>query len=103
MLPEVRLAEVTKEDVKRIAEWLQDPEVNASWYGASEEGQPVHMGYVPQNMLKATETEWSERLIEQPLPGMEGQMELPFPAMELSNRGLVQGLRRGDQPEHCGR
>ena len=27
------------------------------------------------------------RLIEQPLPGMEGQMELPFPAMELSNRG----------------
>ena len=28
-----------------------------------------------------------ERLIEQPLPGMEGQMELPFPAMELSNRG----------------
>ena len=60
MLPEVRLTEVTKEDVKRIAEWLQDPEVNASWYGASEEGQPVHMGYVPQNMLKATETEWSE-------------------------------------------
>ena len=28
-----------------------------------------------------------ERLIEQPLPGMEGQMELAFPAMELSNRG----------------
>ena len=28
-----------------------------------------------------------ERLIEQPLPGMEAQMELPFPAMELSNRG----------------
>ena len=28
-----------------------------------------------------------ERLIEQPLPAMEGQMELPFPAMELSNRG----------------
>ena len=28
-----------------------------------------------------------EQLIEQPLPGMEGQMELPFPAMELSNKG----------------
>ncbi len=28
-----------------------------------------------------------ERLIEQPLPGMEGQMELPFAAMELSGRG----------------
>lgn len=26
-------------------------------------------------------------MIEQPLPGMEEQMELPFPAMELSNRG----------------
>ena len=28
-----------------------------------------------------------ERLTEQPLPGMEGQMELPFAAMELSGRG----------------
>ncbi len=28
-----------------------------------------------------------ERLDEQPLPGMGGQMELPFPAMELSGRG----------------
>ena len=28
-----------------------------------------------------------ERLIEQPLPGMKGQMELPFAAMELSGRG----------------
>ena len=28
-----------------------------------------------------------EQLIEQPLPGMEGQLELPFPGMELSNRG----------------
>ena len=28
-----------------------------------------------------------ERLKEQPLPGMEGQMELPFAAMELSGRG----------------
>ena len=28
-----------------------------------------------------------ERLIEQPLPAMEGQMKMPFPTMELSNRG----------------
>ena len=28
-----------------------------------------------------------ERLIEQPLPALEGQMKMPFPAMELSNRG----------------
>ena len=28
-----------------------------------------------------------ERLTEQPLLGMEGQLELPFPAMELPNRG----------------
>ena len=25
-------------------------------------------------------------MIEQPLPAMEGQMKMPFPAMELSNR-----------------
>ena len=29
----------------------------------------------------------TERLDRPPLPGMEEQMELPFPTMELSNRG----------------
>ena len=33
-----------------------------------------------------------ERLIEQPLPAMEGQMKMPFPAMELSNRGWFKVL-----------
>ena len=60
MLPEVRLTEVSMEDVKRIAEWLEDEEVNASWYGANEQGEPLHIGYSPRQMLEATPTEWNE-------------------------------------------
>ena len=42
-----------------------------------------HSKNIPEYRFIATR----ERLIKQPLPGMEGQMELPFPAMEMSNRG----------------
>ena len=44
-----------------------------------------------------------ERLIEQPLPAMEGQMKMPFPAMELSNRGWFKVFGVGDEPDSCGR
>ena len=43
-----------------------------------------------------------EPLNEQPLPGMEAQLELPFPAMRLSNGGMAQGLWSGDQPGPSG-
>jgi RimJ/RimL family protein N-acetyltransferase len=60
MLPDVQLTQVTREDVARIADWLQDREVNSSWYGADESGEPLHIGYSPKQMLKATEEEWRE-------------------------------------------
>ena len=60
MLPDVRLDSVSREDVQRIAEWLKDPEVNASWYGADEQGEPVHIGYSPDQLLKASPAEWDE-------------------------------------------
>ena len=60
MLPEVRLSEITREDVARMAEWLQDKEVNASWYGADEKGEPLHIGYTPSQMLDASEEHWQE-------------------------------------------
>ena len=60
MLPEVRLVKVTRDDIKRIAEWLKDEEVNASWYGANEQGEPLHIGYSPGRMLDATDGEWDE-------------------------------------------
>ncbi len=60
MLPEVRLSQVTRDDVKRIAGWLQDEEVNASWYGTDESGEPLHIGYSPSRMLEAADREWEE-------------------------------------------
>ena len=39
-----------------------------------------------------------ERLNEQPLPGMEGQMELTVPRDGALQQRLAQGLRSGDQP-----
>ena len=60
MLPEVKLTQVSKEDVQRIEEWLQDEEVNASWYGCNEQGEPLHIGYSPKRMLDATPKEWEE-------------------------------------------
>ena len=60
MLPEVRLTQVTRDDIRRIAEWLQDEEINASWYGTDEQGEPLHIGYTPSHILEATDTEWNE-------------------------------------------
>ena len=58
MLPNVRLTEVSIEDVQRMAIWLKDPEVMGSWYGADEKGKPLHVGYSPHVMLQASEEEW---------------------------------------------
>ncbi len=33
MRSEVVLSEVTREDVARIAEWLEDPEISEMWFG----------------------------------------------------------------------
>ena len=60
MLPEIRLTQVTREDVARIAEWLRDEEVSSLWYGTSEQGEPLHIGYSPGKMLEATPEEWDE-------------------------------------------
>lgn len=58
MLPEVILRPVTREDVRRLAEWLSDEEVSTFWYGVGEDGIPLHTGYSPRQMLEATEDEW---------------------------------------------
>ena len=60
MLPEIRLTSVSREDVQRVAEWLRDEEVNASWYGTNEQGEPLHIGYSPGRMLEASASEWEE-------------------------------------------
>ena len=58
MLPEVRLSEVSRENVRTLAEWLHDPEVNASWFGNGELGEPLHTPYSLKEMLESTPDEW---------------------------------------------
>ena len=57
MLPEVRLVKVNREDAERMAEWLHDEDVNASWYGTNEQGEPLHIGYSLSSVLLATDRE----------------------------------------------
>lgn len=56
----VALRPVVKEDVLRIAEWLNDNEVSDSWFGRYTYGDPAHLGYEPLKMIDATQEEWEE-------------------------------------------
>ena len=58
MLPEVRLVEVSREDVGRINDWLEDEEVCSMWFGHYTYGDPIHLGYHPSEMLNASEEKW---------------------------------------------
>lgn len=60
MLPNIKLTQVTREDVARIAEWLDDSEISESWFGRYTYGEPAHLGYEPEKMLGATQEEWDE-------------------------------------------
>ena len=60
MFPVVCLTAVTREDVQRVDEWLKDPELSSSWYGLGDGGVPLHIGYVPWQLLQATEDEWRQ-------------------------------------------
>ncbi len=60
MLPQVRLVKVIRDDVGRMEWWLRDAEVNDSWYGTDKHGEPLHIGYSPGPMLRATDREWEE-------------------------------------------
>ena len=44
MTPEVRLTEVSREDVQRMSRWLENPQVMTMWYGAGDDGRPLHIG-----------------------------------------------------------
>ncbi len=60
MLPEVRLVEISREDVERLIKWLEDDEVCSMWFGRYTYGDPVHLGYHPTEMLNASQEEWDE-------------------------------------------
>ena len=58
MFPEVTLATPTREDIQRMSDWLNDPEVNAVWYGVGDDGKPLHTTYTPEAILAGGSEEW---------------------------------------------
>ena len=60
MFPEVTLTTITHPDVQRMADWLDDEEVNSLWYGLDDQGFPLHLGYSPHQMLQASSQEWDQ-------------------------------------------
>ncbi|MDP6422469.1 MAG: GNAT family N-acetyltransferase [SAR202 cluster bacterium] len=59
MLPNVQLQSVSRDDVKRIAEWLAVEDVAERWFGHYECGDPVHRGYEPALMIDASDADWN--------------------------------------------
>ncbi len=47
----VELRPVTREDVQRLANWLDDPEVSNAWFGRYTYGDAAHLGYEPKDEL----------------------------------------------------
>ena len=58
MSPEVTLTTPSRDDVERLTQWLQDEDVNTSWYGKDDDGQPLHAGYAPSQILAGGSEEW---------------------------------------------
>jgi RimJ/RimL family protein N-acetyltransferase/cytidylate kinase len=58
MLPEMTLKSVSRDDVDRIAWWLQDGDLSSRWFGRYGVDDPVHPGYDPRHMLEASDWEW---------------------------------------------
>ena len=58
MFPQVSLTAPTRDDVERLVGWLEDEEVNTSWYGLGDDGQPLHAGYAPSHVLEGDDSDW---------------------------------------------
>ena len=59
MLPEITFKNVTRDDVDRIAWWLDDVDLSNRWFGRYSADDPVHLGYDPLHMLEASDWEWN--------------------------------------------
>ena len=63
--PKVTLRPVTREDVSRLRQWLEDEEIAESWLGRYAYGDPAHLGYHPLEMEHASDEEW-KRVFDDP-------------------------------------
>ena len=58
MLPNISLKSVSRDDVDRVAWWLEDAEVSSRWFGQYAWGEPIHRSYEPAHMLESSDYEW---------------------------------------------
>ena len=56
----VELRPVTRDDVQRLADWLDDAEVSNAWFGRYTYGDAAHLGYEPKDMIGASQEAWDE-------------------------------------------
>ena len=59
-LQPVELKVVSKEDVLKIQEWLQDDEVAEAWFGRYSYGDSAHLAYDPVKAVSFSENKWKE-------------------------------------------
>ena len=100
MVAEVTLTTPTREDVQRLSDWLDDPEVNAVWFGVGDNGKPLHATYEPAAVLAGGAQEWDQifndesRTIFSVYTGDgehigEGQLLVEWPLLEAQAHLLV--------------
>ena len=58
MLPKIELKNVSREDVDRMAWWLDSKDVARKWFGHYSCGDPIHRSYEPKQMLESSDSEW---------------------------------------------
>ena len=58
----VILTTVTRSDVTRIREWLEDEDVSELWFGRYSYGEPAHLGYHPVELEAASDEEFNQVL-----------------------------------------
>jgi len=58
MLPKIELKNVSREDVDRMAWWLDSKDVAEKWFGHYSCGDPIHRSYDPKQMLESSDSEW---------------------------------------------
>ena len=57
--PNIDLRTISRDDVKRIVEWIKDDEVAELWFGRYSYGDAAHLGYDPQKILNSSKEEWN--------------------------------------------
>ena len=55
----VSLQHVTREDVHRLQDWLENDEMVESWFGRYSYGDPAHLGYHPERVADMVDAQWN--------------------------------------------